>query len=67
VATRVDMVVLFAAVFVMASKPSPDDRWLLAGLAAGIVGVAAAIVALSRRRAAPKTPAVPAGSSQASA
>ena len=67
VATRVDMVVLFAAVFIMSSKPSPDDRWLLAGLAAGIVGVAAAIVALSRPRAAPKTPAVPAGRSQASA
>lgn len=61
VATRVDMVVLFAVVFVMASKPAPDDRWLLVGLAAAIVAVAAAIVALSRPRAAPKTRAVPAG------
>ena len=60
VATRVDMVVLFAVVLVMASKPAPDDGWLLAGLAAGIFAVAATIVALSRPRAAPEAPAVPA-------
>jgi uncharacterized membrane protein len=60
VATRVDMVVLFAVVLVMAAKPSPDDTWLLAGLASGMVGVAAAIVALSRPRAAPEARAVPA-------
>jgi uncharacterized membrane protein len=65
-ATRVDMVVLFAVVFVMTSKPAPEDRWLLAGLAAAIVAVAATIVGLSRPRAAPEAPAVPAARSHAS-
>lgn len=67
VATRVDLVVLFAVVFVMASKPTPDDTWLLAGLAATIVAVAATIVALSRPPARPKALVVPARRSRASA
>jgi uncharacterized membrane protein len=58
-ASRLELVVLFAVVSVMVGKPSADDTWTLVGLGTAIVAVWLAVAALSRPRV-PEAEAVPA-------
>jgi uncharacterized membrane protein len=51
--SRLELVLLFAVVAVMAAKPASGDTGTLAGLGAGVVLAWIAIGALSRRKAAP--------------
>jgi len=48
--SRMELVVLYAVVAVMAAKPTADDTWLLVGLGAGVVVVWALIAIVSRPR-----------------
>jgi hypothetical protein len=58
-ASRLDLVVLFAVVAVMASKPASGDAGTLAGLGLGIVAAWLLIGWASRSKAAPEAAAVP--------
>jgi uncharacterized membrane protein len=61
VASRLDLVVLFIVVAVMASKPASGDAGTLAGLGIGVVAASVVVAFLSRRKvvAAPEAPSLP--------
>jgi uncharacterized membrane protein len=59
VVSRLDLVVLFAVVAVMASKPASGDAGTLAALAIGIVAAWAVLGWLSRAKPGPEAPPVP--------